>query len=143
MQLSKNFTLEELISSNTAIKHKISNKPSNETIMQLKRLCTEILQPIRDKYGDTIHITSGYRCPQLNKIVKGSPKSQHVLGQAADISICKGYNGKLFKMIKDMVSNNEIIVGQLIWEYGTKIEPNWVHVSLPTSTKKNNILYLY
>ena len=103
----------------------------------------ELLQKIRDKYGYPINVNSGYRCLALNNAVGGSKTSQHVIGQAADIVATGGRtNAHLFNVIKEMIDSGEIQVGQLIWEYGTKQEPNWVHVSLPYS-KVNNILYFY
>lgn len=101
-----------------------------------------MLQPIRDKYGHAITVTSGYRCPKLNTAVGGVKNSQHLLGQAADIKCTSTTKAALFNIIKEMIQKKEITVGQLIWEYGTKKEPNWIHVSLPYS-KKNQIIYLY
>ena len=126
-KLTKNFTLEELYASDTANRKELA----------------ELLQKIRDKYGYPIHVNSGYRCLALNNVVGGSKTSQHVIGQAADIVATGGRtNAHLFNVIKGMIASGEIQVGQLIWEYGTKQEPNWVHVSLPYS-KVNNILYFY
>ncbi len=144
MKLSKNFTLEELVKSTTALRCNIDNTPSDKEIENLQILVTNILQPIRDKYGKPIRINSGYRCEKLNKQVGGSKTSQHMTGEAADIETINGSNNsKLFNLIKSMIENNEIEVGQLIWEYGSKKDPNWVHVSLPTKYKKNQILYYY
>lgn len=141
-RISKNFTLEELISSDTAIRKNIGNTPSPEIKLQLKKLVIEILQPIRDAYKHAINVTSGYRCDELNKAVGGSKTSQHLKGQAVDIKASVGTNAKLFNLIKSMIESGEIKVGQLIWEYGTTAEPKWIHISLPY-TKINNIIYLY
>ena len=141
-KLSQNFSLEELIASTTAKSKGIDNTPTPEVKANLERLCKEVLQPIRDKYGRAITITSGYRCPKLNSLIGGVKTSQHVLGQAADIKCTGTTKAVLFNVIKDMIKKGELTVGQLIWEYGTKKEPNWIHVSLPY-TKKNQILYLY
>ena len=141
-QLSKNFSLEELIASNTAKARKIDNTPSPQIRANLERLCKEVLQPIRDAYGHAITVTSGYRCPKLNAAVGGAKTSQHMQGQAVDIKCTATSKAKLFALIKDMIDKKKIKVGQLIWEYGTKKEPNWIHVSLPY-TKVNNILYIY
>ena len=141
-KLSNNFSLEELIASSTAKLKKIDNSPSPEVIKNLKKLCEEVLQPIRNKYGRAITVTSGYRSPKLNAAIGGVKNSQHVTGQAADIKCTATSKAVLFNIIKDMIKNGEIKVGQLIWEYGTKNEPNWIHVSLPYS-KVNQILYLY
>lgn len=145
MKLTKNFTLEELVFSITANNQGINNTPSAEAKACLKRLAVEILQPIRDAWGKPIVISSGYRCPKLNAIVGGVKNSQHILGQAADIKAYNpGENGKLHALIKRMVKNGQIKVGQLIWEYGNKTNPKWVHVSLPRVGKTNNqLLYYY
>ena len=141
-QLTKNFSLEEMVASATAKAKKIDNTPNSEVKKNLEKLCKEVLQPIRDKYGRAITVTSGYRSPKLNTAVGGVKNSQHVLGQAADIKCTGTTKAVLFNLIKDMIAKKEIKVGQLIWEYGTKKEPNWIHVSLPY-TKVNQILYLY
>lgn len=138
MTLSKNFTLNELTYSSTAIANKVSNIPGKLELENLKKLCNNILQPIRDKCNDSIHVTSGYRSPMLNKLVGGSKTSQHVLGQAADITVySKEGNKKLFNMIVQMIENGEITVGQLIDESDYK----WLHISLPYK-KVNQILHL-
>lgn len=141
-QITRNFTLEEFIKSDTATARKINNTPDAASRANIERLAKEVLQPIRDKYGKPITITSGYRCKKLNSAVGGSKTSQHMTGAAADIKCTATTKAYLFNLIKEMINNKEIRVGQLIWEYGTKKEPNWVHVSLPYS-KVNNILYLY
>ena len=143
MKISKNFTLEELIYSNTAKKLGIDNTPSKNEENNLIKLVNTILQPIRDKYGKPIYINSGYRCNELNTIIGGSKNSQHKYGCAVDIETHDGNNSKLFNLIKEMINNKEIEVGQLIWEYGSRSNPNWVHVSLPMPHKKNEILYYY
>lgn len=142
MKLSKNFTYEELIASTTASNKGINNTPTEDQVAQLKLLCEKVLQPIRDRYNHPIIITSGFRCKALNKAVGGSNTSQHMMGQAADIKCTATTKAYLFNLILSMIKSGEIKVGQLIWEYGTKKEPNWIHISLPYS-KVNNILYLY
>lgn len=145
MKLSKNFTLEELTFSLTANNHGIDNTPNTEQKAALKRLCVEVLQPIRDAWGQPIVVSSGYRCPKLNAAIGGVKNSQHLQGQAADIKASNPKdNGKLHACIKKLVQSGQIKVGQLIWEYGTKTCPKWVHVSLPRNGKKNNqVLYYY
>lgn len=142
MKLTENFTLEELIYSDTANKYKINNTPSIEVIQNLQRLCKEVLQPIRNEYGYPIIVTSGYRCKELNDKLKGSKTSQHLKGEAVDIKCNHTTKAQLFNLIKKMIDNKKIKVGQLIWESGTVREPNWIHLSLPY-TKTNQILYLY
>jgi uncharacterized protein YcbK (DUF882 family) len=138
MNITKNFTLEELTKSATADRLKINNEPAEQELNNLLVLCRDILQPIRDAYGKTIIVSSGYRCAKLNKAVGGSKTSQHVKGEAADIhttSDTKASNKALFELILDMVQKDKITVGQLINEY----DYNWIHVSLPTKEHKNQI----
>lgn len=140
-KISKYFALEEFLYSDTANKKGISNIPTEEHLNNIKKLANTILDPIREKLGKPIIINSGYRSKQLNEAVNGSKTSQHCKGQAADIK-CKGSKAELFRLIESMIRNKEITVGQLIWEYGTKEEPQWVHISMPY-TKVNNILYIF
>ena len=136
-KFSKNFTYEELVNSATAKRLKIDNTPNEEQKEKLKRLAVEILQPIRDKYGKPIVVTSGFRCEKLNRAIGGAKSSQHCKGEAADIrSVSDSVkdNRELFNLILQMLKDKEIKVGQLIDEYGY----NWVHVSLPRSGKVNN-----
>ena len=140
--LSKNFTLEELIYSGKAKTLGIDNTPGQKEIENLEKLATKILQPIRDKYGKPIKVTSGYRSPSVNSAVGGAKTSQHLDGEAADIFVGED-NSKLFQLIKDMIEKGEIICGQLIWEYGNKKQPRWIHISLPGVKFKNQIIYKY
>lgn len=136
MQLTENFTLEEMTFSSTAKIKGISNIPNPQEMLSLKRLCNEILQPIRSKFGNAITITSGFRSEKLNQAVRGSMSSQHVKGEAADIVSCD--NKKLWDLICGMIRRGEINVGQLIDEKNLR----WIHISLPDSTHYNQILHL-
>ena len=136
MQLTENFTLEEMIYSSTAKFKGIRNIPSSEESLSLKRLCEEILQPIRSKFGSAITVTSGFRNKLLNKAVRGAENSQHTRGEAADI-VCND-NKKLWDLICEMILAGEITVGQLIDEKSLR----WIHISLPDSTHLNQILHL-
>ena len=138
VKLSKNFTLEEMTASATAKRLGIDNTPNAKEQEELRKLCQNILQPIRDRRGSAITVTSGYRCEKLNKIVGGSATSQHRFGQAADSTLGNPtLNKKLFNMIVDMINKKQIKVGQLIDEYGYR----WLHISLPY-TKVNNIIHI-
>ena len=136
MKLSENFTLEELICSATADHRKIQNVPDSTHIYNLSRLCSAILQPVRNKFGDPIKVTSGFRCEALNKIVGGASTSQHLRGEAADI-VCQD-NRKLWQTILGMIESGELVVGQLIDEKNLR----WIHISLPTSKHQNQVLKL-
>ena len=138
MNLSKNFTLSELTYSNAADSYNIENTPGRIELENLKKLCHEVLQPIRDKFGKSIFINSGYRNPKVNRLVGGSSSSQHIKGEAADITVgSKEGNKKLFDLIVQMIEDKEITVGQLLDEKDYK----WIHISLPYR-KVNQILHL-
>lgn len=138
MKLSKNFTLSELTYSSTANANKVDNTPDRWELDNLKKLCNEVLQPIRDKWDDSIFVNSGFRNPIVNRLVKGSTSSQHLKGEAADITVgSKSGNKKLFDMIVQLIENEEITVGQLIDEK----DYSWIHISLPYK-KVNQILHL-
>lgn len=136
MQLSENFTLEEFTTSQTALSKRIRNIPGPREIANLNKLCSQILQPIRNRIDMAIHVTSGFRCPVLNKAIGGENTSQHLTGEAADI-VC--YDNKLlWKVIIEMIRRKEIVVGQLINEKNL----SWIHISLPNPSHTNQILSL-
>jgi hypothetical protein len=83
-KLSRDFTWEEMIRSETADKHGIRNVPDDKGRKAIEELVKRTLQPLRMAYGRPIRISSGYRCRELNKLVGGKPSSQHVKGEAAD-----------------------------------------------------------
>lgn len=139
-QFTKNFSYDELIASSTAKRLGLDNTPSYEEKEKLRQLAEDILQPIRDAWRAPIVVNSGYRSQEVNKAVGGSKTSQHLKGEAADISIGgKERNKKLFNFIYKLISQGKIKVGQLIDEFGYQ----WIHVSLPRKDKPNNqILHL-
>lgn len=87
MNLSKNFTLQELIYSDTAVRMGIDNKPNDETIENLKILCENILEPVRANFKAPVVVSSGYRSEAVCTAVGSSSKSQHIKGQAVDFEI--------------------------------------------------------
>lgn len=118
----KYFTIKELIKSTTATAKKIDNTPTKEVEDNLTKLVDKILDPLREAYGKPIKVNSGYRCPRLNRAVGGSATSQHVLGQAADIT---GGSKSENKILFDLIKSLKLPFDQLIWENGGV----WVHVS--------------
>lgn len=138
--MSKYFTQAELVRSATAHAKKIDNTPPASVIPKLAALATSLLDPIREKWGAPIIVNSGYRSPLLNKAVGGSTTSQHLKGEAADITAGSPAKNKLlFEMIKGMIGAGQITVGQLIWEKGDSRGPAWVHISTGT---KNEIKHI-
>lgn len=129
MKLSQNFTLEEMIRSGTATKKGIDNTPSQEVLENLSILCREVLQPIREAWGDSIIVSSGYRCPKLNTAVGGAKNSQHIYGTAADIHTKEdtpARNKQLFDLIISLAKLKKIKYRQVIDEYGY----NWIHIAI-------------
>ena len=118
------FTLKEFVKSNTAARLGINNNPSEDVKKNIELLVEKILDPLREKFGKPIIVTSGYRCKELNKAVGGAAKSQHMSGEAADIRTVedsKSANKELFKLIIEL----GLPFDQLINEH----DYDWVHVS--------------
>lgn len=126
VRLSPNFTLHELTRSQLAARLGIDNTPPPDVVASLTKLCVNVLQPVRDVFGASVDVSSGYRCPALNKAAKGSPTSQHVVGEAADIEIEGVSNLRLATYIRDNLDFDQVIL-----EFPSKDNPaaGWVHVS--------------
>lgn len=120
MQLSKNFSLEELTHSDLATRKGINNDPTSNIINNLGRLA-QLLEQVRKMVGRPITVSSGYRCPELNKAVGGQPNSQHMQGCAADI---RALNMTPDQLVKAII-NTDIQFDQLIREFDS-----WVHISV-------------
>lgn len=132
MNLSKNFTLEELIKTSV----KADNSPTPEAKSALKELVENVLQPVRDILNEPLIITSGFRSSKVNKAVGEAGNSQHTKGEAADVE-CSN-NKLLFDTIR-----NKVVFDQLIWEYGDDNAPAWVHVSYKTQGNRKEVLRAY
>lgn len=137
MNLSANFTLKELTDSDTARKKGLDNTPTLQVIENLTVLAEKILQPVRDHYGKSVKVNSGYRSPEVNASVGGSKTSDHCKGQAADIEINGVANGDL----AEWVSKN-LKFTQVILEFYTQGIPDsgWVHVSYDPNNLKCQVL---
>jgi zinc D-Ala-D-Ala carboxypeptidase len=134
MNLTKNFTLEEMTKSETALRYDIDNTPNEQEISSMKLLAEKVLQPVRDHFGKGVKVNSGFRNQDVNQKVGGSRNSDHIRGQAADIEIPGIPNAELAEWIKDNLEYN-----QLILEFYTPGVPDsgWVHVSyIPEDNKK-------
>jgi len=137
MNLSKSFTLNELTKSQEATRLGIDNTPNDEHILNLKILCENILQPIRDFYGMPLSVSSGYRSAALCEAIGSSSKSQHTMGQAADFEIF----GILNKEVSDWIVQN-LDYDQCILEFWNENDPNsgWVHCSYNNSGNRKQYL---
>jgi zinc D-Ala-D-Ala carboxypeptidase len=135
MKLSEHLDLAEVIKSDSAKRKGISNMPTPEHLENFKKLAENVFEPIRKHFGVPIHISSGYRSKELNALIGGSLTSQHCSGEAIDIDMDGSANGVTNKMVFDFIKDN-LNFDQLIFEFGTKDAPDWVHVSWETSGKQ-------
>ena len=125
----KYFTLNELCRSATASRLKIDNTPTADVCYNLEMLVRYILDPLREAWGAPIIVTSGYRCPRLNKAVGGAASSQHMKGQAADIRTVSD-NPAENRRLLDLLVKLNLPFDQVINEYPDKNGcPDWIHVS--------------
>jgi zinc D-Ala-D-Ala carboxypeptidase len=139
MELSRNFTLSELIKSDTAIRKGINNNPNAEQIEKLKALCENILQPVRDHFG-RVKVTSGFRSVELCTAIGSSANSQHAKAEAADFECIGVDNAELADWIK-----RELPYDQLILEFYTPGEPNsgWIHCSYTEGMPRKQFLHAF
>ena len=142
-RLSEHFVLGEFVSSPTAEAHKIPNTPLKCHITALENLCVRCLEPTRQHFGWPITIGSGYRCPKLNALVGGVDNSQHMKGEAADISVPREYwpfccttKEQIARTLFEWMKAN-IDYDQLILEHTRDGRSWWVHVSCRIDYRKN------
>lgn len=142
--ITANFTLEELTRSATATRKGIDNNPPGLQRHNLCRLCTEILQPIRDKWSAPIIVSSGYRCEDLNRAVGGVRNSDHLYGCAADIHTLpntKSNNQALYNLIRKMYADGLLpTLKQCIDEHSYQ----WLHIALQDgrTAKRGEFLHI-
>jgi len=137
MNLALNFTLSELIKSETALRYDMDNTPTQEVIECLQALAVHVLQPVREHYATGVKVNSGFRHPEVNAKVGGSKTSDHCRGMAADIEIPGVSNYELAHWVQENLSFTQVIL-----EFYTPGVPDsgWVHVSYdPNNLKKQSL----
>ena len=120
--MAKYFTIAELVHSDTADRRAINNRLPLDLLINVQHLIDRVLDPLREAYGRPIRVTSGYRCPELNRVVGGSPTSDHMQARAADIvgtPNTREENRRLFELAKSLDFD------QLIDERNL----SWIHIS--------------
>jgi hypothetical protein len=140
-KISKHVSYKEGVYSNTAERLGLKNDPSDDHLFNMIKIAENIFEPLRIHVGAPIKINSFYRGPELNKAIGGSAKSQHCHGQAIDIDDTYGHasNKEMFNWIKANLNFD-----QMIWEFGTDDNPNWVHVSyVDEESNRNRCLKAY
>lgn len=136
--MTKNFTLNEFLRSDTASKYNINNKPNKEQLDNLS-FVAEQLEVIRSYYNKPIFISSGFRTKELNTLLKGSKTSQHMQGLAVDINLkTKDENKIFFNLVNKLIQEKKIKVYQLIDEKNY----SWIHIGFNKTNPKGQILHL-
>ena len=135
MKISTNITYAEAIHSSTAKREQIDNTPSPSQIEAMRLLAEKIFQPLRAWVGGPIKINSFFRSVALNEKIGGAASSQHCKGQAMDIDDVYGCktNAEMYHWIKENLNFD-----QMIWEFGTDTQPNWIHVSYVSDEDNRN-----
>jgi zinc D-Ala-D-Ala carboxypeptidase len=129
-RLTTNFTLDEL----TRTRFSVDNTPGKKEEAALQLLAEKVLQPARDALGP-IEVTSGFRSVSVNTLVHGARNSHHLKGMAADLQMPDGNHKRLFDYIR-----THLVYTQLIWEFGSIDQPQWVHVSYDPADLKMQVL---
>lgn len=129
MNLTWRFQLADFTRSDLALRHGVDNVPSEPNIANLRRLCETILQPICDWYGP-VQITSGFRCQQLNELLKSKPTSAHVDGRAVDF-VPTGPAHRDLLGFAVTLAKTSLAFDQLIYEFG-----GWLHISVSKADEK-------
>jgi len=135
-KISDHITYAEAIHSNTAKRKGIDNTPNPTQVEAMQVTAKKIFEPLRKFVGGPIKVTSMFRSPTLNEAIGGSSKtSQHMKGQAMDLDDVYGNktNAEMYHWIKDNLNFD-----QLIWEFGTDMNPNWIHVSYVNDEDNRN-----
>lgn len=137
MKLSANFSLAEMVKSDTALRLDMENTPGDDEIANMTALCDNVLQKVRDHYGMGVKVNSGFRHPDVNAAVGGSKTSDHCKGMAADIEIPGVANADLAQWIVDNCEFRQVIL-----EFYTPGIPDsgWVHVSYNPDDNKKQVL---
>jgi hypothetical protein len=140
MKISEHLDLSEVIRSETAKRHGISNMPTEEHIVNFKLLAENVFEKVRNHFRCPIHISSGYRSKELNACTPGaSATSDHCKGMALDLDQQGHSQGITNKDVFDYIKAN-LKFKQLIWEGGTEQEADWIHVSYDENNLKNEVL---
>jgi len=133
--ISKHISEKEATKSVTALRLGIDNTPDGDTLNNMKVLAEKVFEPLREWVGGPIKINSFYRSSALNEAIGGSTRSQHCKGQAMDIDDIYGHktNKEMFEWIKENLDFD-----QMIYEFGSESNPDWVHVSYVSEDKNRN-----
>jgi len=133
--ISKHISLKEGVFSQTATRRDLDNTPNEEQLENMKLIGEKVFEPLREWVGGPIKINSFFRGLPLNTAIGGAKSSQHMKGQAMDIDDTFGHatNAEMYEWVKENLDFD-----QMIWEFGTDKNPNWVHISYVSPEKNRN-----
>ena len=136
-KISKYISFAEATKSETAKRLDIKNTPTEEHLENMMLVAEKVFEPLREYAGHPIGVNSFYRSPELNKAIRGSSRSSHMIGAAIDLnSLGDKSNKELFDFIMENLSFD-----QLIWEFGSDKNPAWIHVSyIGEKDNRNEVL---
>ena len=134
-KISKHISYKEGTRSITALRKGINNMPNDYELANMETVAAKIFEPLREWVGGPIKINSFFRCEELNTAIGGSSNSQHCQGRAIDIDDTYGHktNAEMFEYIRTNLNFD-----QIIWEFGTDTNPDWVHVSYVSEEQNRN-----
>ena len=135
MIISDHITYAEAIHSNTAKRKRIDNTPNPTQVDAMKLTAELVFEPLREWVGGPIKVNSFFRSVALNEAIGGVSSSQHCKGQAIDLDDVYGRksNAEMYRWVKE-----NLCFDQLIWEFGTDMNPNWIHISYVSKEENRN-----
>ena len=135
MSVSKHISMKEAVESYTAKRRGIENVPGEYELVNMTAVAENIFEPLREWVGGPIKINSFFRSAELNQAIGGSSKSQHCQGRAIDIDDTYGQrtNAEMYHWVKENLDFD-----QMIWEFGTDKNPDWVHISYVSQDGNRN-----
>jgi hypothetical protein len=136
-KISKYISFAEATKSETAKRLDIKNTPTEEHLENMMLVAEKVFEPLREYAGHPIGVNSFYRSPELNKAIRGSSRSSHMIGAAIDLnSLGEKTNKELFDFIME-----KLTFDQLIWEFGSDKNPAWIHISyIGEEDNRNEVL---
>jgi len=135
MNISKHISYKEGVKSNTATRLGLDNTPGDYELGNMTLIAERLFEPLRAWVGGPVKINSFYRSKELNLAIGGSQRSQHCEGRAIDLDDTFGYktNAEMFHYIKENLNFD-----QMIWEFGSDKNPDWVHISYVSEDQNRN-----
>lgn len=142
-KISKHIAYNEVVISGTAKRLGIDNTPSKEQLNNIKLLADKVFEPLREHFDVPIYIASGFRSDELNKAIRGAKSSQHMANNGAAFDLDADRYGRITNAEIFNYILEHLDFDQLIWEFGTDDNPDWVHVSYKAGDNRKSVLKAY